>query len=1529
MLDNDFDIGPLSWVKGELDLALGRAETQLLRKKPGLKDARACLHRCRGALTVVGLEGVTLLATAIEQLLDALVEGEIPWSPELRDEALAGIATLSSYLDGLLAGVADQPLALYPAYRRLILARQLPAPSPATLFFPDLSQCPPQRDVAVEPLPPIALKARLKAACLGFDRGLQKWLKSIAADGRGDATGLRDMRNSVAIVEQTRNTPEERAFWWICIAFCDGLKEDIADPDMRNLLQRLFDAVEERIQALAEGDGTVSEDLLREVLYQVAVADGSGADSESVRSVRTAYRLAEFIPREAADGTRARQRHQQLQALGKDVTAAQQEWERFCRGTAAALPPFHETCLRFAEQVDPGAGKSGGLGHVDLARLTTVIGNVATLLRKNPLAHSEALAEEMVTALLLLEATVEELSRPGGGTGPEFRHQVETIGTRLIFLLKGVTPPVLELTSLDTPLLLTLSRRARDKALLARVCGEMKKNLAQVEEALDSAFRKSDHPELLAAVPLLLKQVEGALMAIEQPAAARTIAGIMAGMARLSYPGRAPLRAAERNQGGQIMAERLAVLNAFIAALSQGRSDPSLLDALPPVETFAAPGGVAEPDAAADAESPSPDAVPDAAVLEELLDIFLEEADAVMADLSEILPELKAVPEDARSLRILRRCFHTLKGSARMATLADFGETAWAGEQALNSWMDAGIPVSTSLFALLEEARQLFSLWIYALRTQQPAPSGAALAAKFRALTPPTGDEVLEPEPAQAVMVQADDEEDDGEDWDEDDEANVSFDILPPELESGIDAQLLPLFLEESEEAVAAIAEQLRVWRADPDDAAAPARLARQLHTLKGSARMVGALGIGELMHGLEDRIAAMTLPGAHPDEAQIDELEDGFDRAVFLIDELRGGEEPHDVEEAITGQDEGELQAPILPGVTQLRIRSEWVDQLINEAGEVAIARTRIEGELRDFKAAMGDLGENVDRLRHQLREIEIQAESQRASRQAQSKKGLAPVDSLEADRFTRLQELTRMMAESVSDVATLQHSLMRGLEHSANALTAQSRHNRDLSQGLLRIRLLPFSAIAERLQRVVRQTAKELGKRAQLTLVGAQVEVDRSVLERLVAPLEHLLRNALAHGIEDPAERRRQGKDEEGLITLTIVHKGNEFSLELADDGAGLDLQRIRKRGEASGLIAAPAEGTETDEAALTSLIFLPGFTTATNLSAVAGRGVGMDVVRHEVLALGGRIDVNSEAGRGCRFLLTLPVTLAIGQALLVRVGDGEGSRVFGIPAGLVEQATEVSAEDMDVLRREGAASWMGRSYDWHYLPRLLGRTESRPPQRRRYWRVLLRSGTQQIALEVDALLGNQEVVLKPIGPQLERVPGIAGATVLGEGDIALIVNPLVLALRQGRLPGSNAEPAPSSPDMALPAVARVPSVLVVDDSLTVRKTTSRLLERAGYHVVIARDGVEALARLQDDRPDVMLADIEMPRMDGFELVRNLRGEALLKDLPVIMISSRSVDKNRDQAAELGVEHFLGKPCDEAELLALIARYATPPAC
>ena len=609
--------------------------------------------------------------------------------------------------------------------------------------------------------------------------------------------------------------------------------------------------------------------------------------------------------------------------------------------------------------------------------------------------------------------------------------------------------------------------------------------------------------------------------------------------------------------------------------------------------------------------------------------------------------------------------------------------------------------------------------------------------------------------------------------------------------------------------------------------------------------------------------------------------------------------------------------------GPAGVRVRAVLLDRLLNQAGEVTIARSRIDADVKQLQAGLGELAESLDRMRRQLRDIEVQAETQISSRLEAAKAAAQAFDPLEMDRFTRLQELTRFMAESVNDVATLQRGLQRTLQSAEDQLAAQSRLTRDLQDDLLRTRMVEFESASDRLYRTVRQAAKEAGKQVRLDIVGGAIELDRGVLERMIGPFEHLLRNCVAHGVEQEAERLAAGKLPVGQVTIAVAQSGNEVAVDIADDGAGLDLQRIRLRASERRLLP---DGAAPTEAELSQLIFKPGFSTADVVTELAGRGIGLDVVRAEVTAMGGRIETQTTAGKGTRFKLLLPLTTAVTQVVMLRCG----TLVVAVPSTLIENIRRVPGAEIEAAYGSSSLDVDGEALPFYWLAALLqagarGSTEGGRTQAV----AVVRSAAQRVAVHIDEVVGNQEVVVKNVGPQLARVPGLAGVTLLPSGAVALIYNPVALSVVYGEQLRAAHK---SMPDGALAGAAQAvvaqtrlqPLVMVVDDSLTVRRATERLLVREGYRVVTAKDGLEALELLAGERPVALLSDIEMPRMDGFDLLRNVRADTRLADLPVVMITSRIAQKHREHAAELGADHYLGKPYGEEELLRFVARYA-----
>jgi len=722
-----------------------------------------------------------------------------------------------------------------------------------------------------------------------------------------------------------------------------------------------------------------------------------------------------------------------------------------------------------------------------------------------------------------------------------------------------------------------------------------------------------------------------------------------------------------------------------------------------------------------------------------------------------------------------------------------------------------------------------------------------------------------------------------------------------------VNDELLALFVEEARELIPQIGKDLRGWRINPKEAEYPDSLQRALHTLKGSARMAGQAAIGDSVHGMEDHVIRALRHQVTVDD--FDAMFVEFDRIGYMLEDVVG-----DMSSAVVSDTpaQAKVKAATPKSTRQserktqfLRMRADVLDRLINEAGEVSIMRSRMDREMQNFKQSSTDLTDSISRLRTYLRELEIEAETQLQSRMSLLQEANETFDPLEFDRFTRLQELTRMMAESVNDVATIQHGLLLNLDQTDAALQQQNRMNRELQQGLMTVRMLPFSTISERLQRIVRQTARELNKRVEMTIEGESIELDRGVLDKMGAPLEHLLRNAVAHGLESASERVRLGKSEVGHIKLKVSLENDEITLVITDDGAGVNLAKVKQKAVEKGLFGADQE---VSDQALMTIIFEPGFSTADTVSQIAGRGVGLDAVRSDIAALGGRIDVSNASGLGAMFNIYLPVTLSVAQVVLARVG----TQTYAIPSVMVEQVQKLKSLDLSDAYNANKISWAGREYPLHFLSKLVGDVDHMAQAHTYTPVVLLRSGAYRTALHVDELIGNQEVVMKPMGTQLSHVPGMIGATVMGDGAIILVINPVLLANREELSSGA------IKVTNVAPVVEKLKRVaLVVDDSLTMRKVLSRVLERDGFEVVTANDGMDAIQKLQQISPAIILTDIEMPRMDGFEFSRYVRDNVQTSHTPLIIISSRTAEKHRNVATEIGVNAFLGKPVQDEVLI------------
>jgi chemosensory pili system protein ChpA (sensor histidine kinase/response regulator) len=747
------------------------------------------------------------------------------------------------------------------------------------------------------------------------------------------------------------------------------------------------------------------------------------------------------------------------------------------------------------------------------------------------------------------------------------------------------------------------------------------------------------------------------------------------------------------------------------------------------------------------------------------------------------------------------------------------------------------------------------------------------------------------------------------------------------------------------------------------------AELQRQLHTLKGGARMAGITAMGDLSHELETLVIQIDNGAVAGDDhahaimqASLDELSRMRDLVAAgtlpakrgdLIGQIRGlaNQAQADVpamapapptaataavtmpaptpapapeqpsvsaleESSPANEDAANLElssAPILPGreaapverVEMARVDADLLDTMLNNAGEVSIFRARLDQQVNSIDFNLAELARTVTRLKEQLRGLEIETEAQVLHRHQDIEPRRDDFDPLELDRYSALQQFSRALAETSGDVASIQGLLETLTREAQSLLTQQARVITELQNSLMRTRMVPFQRHVQRLTRLVRQAANDTGKRAELAVQGAAAELDRQMLERMLAPLEHMLRNSVVHGIEAQDRRAFLGKPDVGRISISLERDGAEIVIVVADDGAGINVKLIREKAIALGL--ADAHAKISDEEAM-QLILEPGFSTAGHVTQAAGRGVGMDVVATEVKKLGGGLFIDSTYGKGSRFTIRLPFTLAISQALIVRVAEDTYALPLATVEGVVRLPRNIVARH---LGKDAALfEYGGQKYRFQHLGSFVGLGATRLPESDVSMSVvLIRAGEHSTALVTDELVGSREIVVKSLGPQISAIRGIAGATILGDGRIVVILD-------MGSLVRSEWRARPTE-TVVLDSRDRRTFALVVDDSITVRRVTQRLLERNGMRVITAKDGVDAVSLLQENLPDIILLDIEMPRMDGYEVAAHVRNDPRLKHIPIVMITSRTSEKHRARAIELGVDDYLGKPYQESQLL------------
>lgn len=984
---------------------------------------------------------------------------------------------------------------------------------------------------------------------------------------------------------------------------------------------------------------------------------------------------------------------------------------------------------------------------------------------------------------------------------------------------------------------------------------------------------------------------------------------------------------------------------------------------------------------------------------EEMFAVFLDEVGELLMAIEGNLEEWRSDMESRDIVINILRDVHTIKGGARMLEQSVLADISHAMETLLTEITDGQLQANEKIFSTLHITRDALQDIYEGLRSEGSSYQAQASEALIQQIESLRVDQPV----ATAELIPA------AEKGEEPSQVAAETPEETTNEELDFDPELIEIFTQEARDLLITIDQSLHEWHATPADRTLVPEIQRDLHTLKGGARMVNLKAMGDLGHAMESLLASIADNQVDVSESMFkdlyeakDELQDMFESVregnmelverpglIQKIENLRlaevaeedsqrvlaatdddssshfslfeteqtpsgaspayhGEETPSGALTAIPGEETPsgalgvlsgeETPSKAMPAMDEkskdgtlardrrkrsrieagtIRVRADLVDGLVNLAGETNIFRSRMEQQSNSFRYSLSELDQTVTRLRDQLRKLELETETQIMFRYEKEMDNLGheSFDPLEMDQYSHMHQLSKGLIESVGDLDSLQEMLGGLTRDNELLLVQQGRVNTELQGRLMQARVVPFAAsLASRLRRIIRQTCQQLDKKAELRINGANEEMDRHVLDRMVAPLEHMLRNAIAHGIESPKIRKQRGKPEVGTVTVSVGREGGEIVIQVADDGGGLDVDMIRSKAESKGMTVENADMTDED---IMQLILQPGFSTAESVSQIAGRGVGMDVVHNEIRQLGGSLILESVLERGTAITVRLPFTLTISQALLVKVGGD----LLAIPLTSIEGVSRIGRDEADKLMAangEGNYSYGDDEYQISRLGEVLGWPAESDDTDEKSTIIMVRAGGHKVAFYVDGLMGHREIVVKALGAQISSVNGMAGGTILADGQVALILDIPALvrmvAAEHGLTETEQVRVIESPKKVGV-------TVMVVDDSITVRRVTTRLLERHDMEVVTAKDGVEALAMLEDSVPDVMLLDIEMPRMDGYEVASFMRGDDRFKDVPILMITSRSGAKHRERAEAIGVDRYLGKPYQESELLANIS--------
>lgn len=704
----------------------------------------------------------------------------------------------------------------------------------------------------------------------------------------------------------------------------------------------------------------------------------------------------------------------------------------------------------------------------------------------------------------------------------------------------------------------------------------------------------------------------------------------------------------------------------------------------------------------------------------------------------------------------------------------------------------------------------------------------------------------------------------------------------------------------------------------------------RILHTIKGTLRMTGFNKAGAIAHRIESIVEHLEKKGLPLDDfvsvlrEEIERMNLLLVKSSFTEQDLAWLDGENYVQETsfsfLISNVNNNIPLKTINKEKFIRLRADSLDNIVNDASELRLSKAGLEEIGRNYKKQLQDLRNSVERVQHIIKEISINAEAQIHSRKEYYDRSSVDFDPLEFDKFTRLQELTRFMNEAIQDIHNYsEQTEMLNNQHDY-IINQQTLSADSLVDELTKVRLVSVETISEKLYKIVRDAAKELDKKINLEIEGEKTEIDRFILDKMFDPMAHLLRNCIVHGIESEEERLAQGKAVQGKIKVSVAVQGNHIVFIVSDDGKGINTDKLRNVAIEKKLVK---ESDKLTPEELLNLIFVRGFSTVKSVSEVAGRGVGMEIVQNDVQSLGGTIKIDTLVGRGTQFIIHIPLSIANSQATLCL----NGSQLVAFPTFLIENVFSLKSKDIREAYNNAHVKYEGQHYPIYYIGHLMGGPlpVSQLPELKYYNTLLIvNNNGEKIAVHVDDILNTTEVVIRAANRHLEKVVGVLGTTMLGDGTLGLMINPLML-LEHWKKKKRAVQWAPQthSQHVESAVIKDKQQILVIDDSITVRKSTEKVLENAGYEVLMAKHGSEALEILLQEKPDLILCDIEMPVMDGFDFLKNLKNTEKYSQIPIFMITSRTADKHRNFAISLGANEFLGKPFQEKQLLSLIKEY------